>query len=129
MPTVNQLLKKCRKPKRKYCRTLNLEGSPQRRGICVKVYITKPKKPNSAERKIAKIKLSTGKFIRAAIPGQGHTLQEHAVVLVRAGRVRDIPGMHYRIIRGKLDFNYKENFDRQQRRSKFSIPATKKASK
>lgn len=127
MPTINQLLKKCRKPKRKYCRTLNLEGSPQRKGVCAKVYITKPKKPNSAERKIAKVELSTGKYIRATIPGQGHTLQEHSVVLVRAGRVRDVPGIHYRLVRGKYDFQYKETFERRQRRSKFGIPRTLKS--
>lgn len=122
MPTINQLLRKCRKPKKKYCRTLNLEGSPQRKGVCTKVYITKPKKPNSAERKIAKVELSTGKYVRATIPGQGHTLQEHSVVLVRAGRVRDVPGIHYRLVRGKYDFHFKETFERRQRRSKFGIP-------
>jgi len=125
MPTINQLLKKCRKPKKRYSRTRILGGCPQRKGICVKVYITKPKKPNSAERKIAKIKLFNGKALRASIPGQGHTLQEHAIVMVRAARVRDIPGMQYKLIRGKYDFHFKESFERKQRRSKFSIPKSK----
>lgn len=122
MPTLNQLLHTPRRRSKRYCRTLNLVGSPQKKGICVRVYTTKPKKPNSAIRKIAKIKFSNGLYVRAAIPGQGHNLQEHSVVMVRGGRVRDIPGIHYKLIRGKYDFLFKENFDRFKRRSKFSIP-------
>lgn len=120
--TFNQLVRKGRGKRKKYCRTLNLQGCPQRVGTCLKVYTTKPKKPNSAIRKIAKIRLSNGLRIRAAIPGQGHNLQNHAMVMVRAGRVRDIPGIHYKIIRGKYDFPYREAFNRSQRRSKFGIP-------
>ena len=87
------------------------------------MYTTKPKKPNSAIRKIAKLKLSTGKNIIAYIPGQGHNLQEHSVVLIRGGRVKDLPGVHYHIIRGKLDFIARESFQRNKRRSKFGIIA------
>jgi len=123
MPTLNQLLRNPRTPKKKYCRTLNLENCPFKKGVAVKIYNEmKPKKPNSAKRKIAKVKLSNGKYIRASIPGQGHNLQEHSVVLARAGRVRDIPGVHYKLIRGKYDFNFKETLIRRKRRSKFSTP-------
>ena len=103
MPTFNQLIKEGRKKKRRRNRVAALEGNPQKKGICTKVYTTKPKKPNSAIRKIAKIRLSNGKFIIGYIPGQGHNLQEHSVVLIRGGRVKDLPGVKFKVIRGKFD--------------------------
>jgi small subunit ribosomal protein S12 len=102
------------------CKSPRLERCPQRRGTCVKVYTVKPKKPNSAIRKIAKLRLSTKRFIIAYIPGQGHSLQQFSTVLVRGGRVPDLPGVRYHIVRGKYDFTSSENFDRRSRRSKFS---------
>ena len=110
MATINQVLKKCRKikHKRKF-RLLALEGCPQKRGVCIKVKTTKPKKPNSAIRKIAKVRLSNNKIITAYIPGQGHNLQEHSVVIVRGGRTPDVPGLKYKLVRGKLDFSYVEH--------------------
>lgn len=104
-----------------------LEEAPQKKGVCIKVYTTKPKKPNSAIRKIAKVFLSTKKYVTAYIPGQGHNLQQHSVVLIRGGRVPDLPGVRYHIIRGKYDFIGKETFDRSARRSKFSIRSPKKS--
>ena len=103
MPTINQLIKKSRVKPVARNKVPALEKQPLKRGVCVKVYTTTPKKPNSALRKIAKIKLSTGKMIHAQIPGEGHTLQEHGIVLVRGGRTRDLPGVKYRCIRGKYD--------------------------
>ena len=122
MPTINQLFKGIRSRKIKKCRTTALQGNPQKRGVCVKVYTTKPKKPNSAIRKIAKLRLVNGRYIIAYIPGQGHNLQKFSVVLVRGGRVRDLPGVRYKMIRGKLDLNRKESFVRNNSRSKYSIP-------
>ena len=122
MPTINQLLKQIRKKKIKKCKTVALGGKPQRRGICVKVYTTKPKKPNSAIRKVAKIKLVGGKFVIAYIPGQGHSLQKFSAVLIKGGRVRDLPGVKYRIIRGKLDLAWRETFIRKNGRSLYGIP-------
>lgn len=103
MPTLNQLIKNGRKNKKRRNRVAALEGQPQKKGVCTKVYTTKPKKPNSAIRKVAKVRLSTGKYIISYIPGEGHNLQEHSVVLVRGGRVKDLPGVKFKIIRGKFD--------------------------
>ena len=103
MPTINQLVRKNRKSASKKSKSLALNASPQRRGVCVRVYTVTPKKPNSALRKVARVKLTTGKEISAYIPGEGHNLQEHSVVLVRGGRVKDLPGVKYHIVRGALD--------------------------
>jgi len=105
MPTINQLLsKKSRKKKLFKSRTSALEKNPQKKGVCVKVFVRTPKKPNSALRKVAKIKLSTGKKLEAYIPGEGHKLQQYSVVLMKGGRTPDLPGVKYRLIRGKYDF-------------------------
>lgn len=106
MPTIHQLLRKPRKNQLVKNKSLALECCPQKKGICVRVYTTKPKKPNSAERKIAKVRLSTGKFVIGYIPGEGHNLQEHSVVLIRGGRVKDLPGVRYHFIRGGYDLNF-----------------------
>jgi small subunit ribosomal protein S12 len=103
MATLNQVIKKCRKTKTKMSKSPALEGCYQRKGVCNKVYTTKPKKPNSAVRKVARVKLTNGKVITAYIPGEGHNLQEHSVVLVRGGRVPDLPGVRYHLVRGALD--------------------------
>ena len=103
MPTINQLIKKKRiKPKARD-RVPALEKSPQKRGVCLKVYTTTPKKPNSALRKVARVRLSNGHEVTSYIPGEGHNLQEHSVVLIRGGRVKDLPGVRYHILRGNLD--------------------------
>lgn len=102
-----------------------LEGSPQRKGVCTKVYITKPKKPNSAKRQVAKILLSTKRYTVGYIPGSGHSLQQHSVVMIRGGRVPDLPGVKYHIVRNKYDFTTPEKFLRKSRRSKFSIKKLK----
>jgi small subunit ribosomal protein S12 len=103
MPTMNQLIKKPRKPPRKFSKAPVLDKCPQRRGVCLQVKTMTPKKPNSAMRKIARVRLSNGKEVTVYIPGEGHTLQEHSIVLVRGGRVRDLPGVRYHIVRGALD--------------------------
>jgi small subunit ribosomal protein S12 len=103
MPTFNQLYNKPRITKRKKVRTRALKGNPQRKGICVKVFVQTPRKPNSAKRKVARVRLSTKRFITGYIPGEGHALQQHSAVLVRGGRVRDLPGINYHFIRGKFD--------------------------
>jgi small subunit ribosomal protein S12 len=103
MPTINQLVKSRRRPKRKFSKSPVLEKCPQKRGVCLIVRTMTPKKPNSALRKIARVRLSNGKEVTVYIPGEGHTLQEHSIVLVRGGRVRDLPGVRYHIIRGTLD--------------------------
>ena len=122
MVTITQSLRpNFRVRKSRYNPSSVLQGRPHLRGVCLKVYTTKPKKPNSAIRKVAKLKLSTGKNIIAYIPGQGHNLQEHSVVLIRGGRVKDLPGVHYHIVRGKYDFVARESFQRSKRRSKFGI--------
>ena len=127
MATLNQLVKKtARIIKKRRNRVLALKSCPQKRGVCVKVNIIKPKKPNSAQRKIARIKLSNKNFVTAYIPGQGHNLQEFSSVLIRAGRVRDLPGVRYKIVRGRYDFTAKERFSRGKRRSKFSVKSSKK---
>src|SRR5690606_20979737 len=103
VPTINQLVRKGRQSKVVKTNTPALKGSPQRRGVCTRVYTTTPKKPNSALRKVARIKLSSGTEVTAYIPGEGHNLQEHSIVLVRGGRVKDLPGVRYKVIRGSLD--------------------------
>jgi len=103
MPTINQLVKKGRRPKRKFSKSPVLERCPQKRGVCLQVKTMTPKKPNSALRKITRVRLSNGKEVTVYIPGEGHTLQEHSIVLVRGGRVRDLPGVRYQVVRGSLD--------------------------
>ena len=103
MPTIQQLVRKGRQDKVEKNKTPALKGSPQRRGVCTRVYTTTPKKPNSALRKVARVRLTSGIEVTAYIPGEGHNLQEHSIVLVRGGRVRDLPGVRYKIVRGALD--------------------------
>ena len=103
MPTVNQLIRKSRKKIVKKSASRALENSPQKRGVCTRVYTTTPKKPNSALRKVARVKLTNGFEVTSYIPGEGHNLQEHSVVLIRGGRVKDLPGVRYHIVRGSLD--------------------------
>jgi small subunit ribosomal protein S12 len=117
MPTINQLVRKGRTKIQKKTSTPALGNSPQRRGVCVRVYTTTPKKPNSALRKVARVRLTTGYEVTSYIPGVGHNLQEHSVVLVRGGRVKDLPGVRYHIIRGTLDAVGVQ--DRKQGRSKY----------
>jgi len=117
MPTVNQLVRKGRVKIQKKTSTPALAGSPQRRGVCVRVYTSTPKKPNSALRKVARVRLASGYEVTSYIPGVGHNLQEHSVVLVRGGRVKDLPGVRYHIIRGTLDAVGVQ--DRKQGRSKY----------
>ncbi len=117
MPTINQLIRKGRKRKKGKKRTPALKGSPLRRGVCIRVYTTTPKKPNSALRKVARVRLTTGAEVTAYIPGIGHNLQEHSVVLVRGGRVKDLPGVRYHIVRGAFDTLGVDG--RQQSRSKY----------
>ncbi len=117
MPTINQLVRKGRKRIKKKTNTPALKGSPQKRGVCTRVYTSTPKKPNSALRKVARVRLTTGAEVTAYIPGVGHNLQEHSVVLVRGGRVKDLPGVRYHIVRGTLDTLGVE--DRRQSRSKY----------
>lgn len=100
MPTINQLVKNARRTQKRKCRTPALEGCPQKRGVCTRVYIVNPKKPNSANRKVCRVKLSNGMEVTAYIPGIDHNLQEHSVVLIRGGRVKDLPGVRYHVIRG-----------------------------
>ena len=119
--SVKKILRGERKPKNRLYKAPALEGSPQKKGVCRKVYTVKPKKPNSATRKVAKVQLSTKRAIILAVPGQGHTLQEYSVVMVRGCRVRDLPGVHYKAMRGKYDFTMPETFKRKSRRSKFGI--------
>jgi small subunit ribosomal protein S12 len=120
MPTFKQLTRGIRKTKKFRTKVPAFLGAPCKRGVCVRVAIVKPKKPNSAQRKIAKVRLCNKKFIIAYIPGVGHNLQQHSAVLVRGGRVPDLPGVRYHIIRGKLDFTSKELFMRKNRRSKYA---------
>jgi small subunit ribosomal protein S12 len=103
MPTINQLIRKEREPRRGRNKVPALQGCPQKRGVCTRVYTTTPKKPNSALRKVAKVRLTNGYEVVSYIPGEGHNLQEHSVVLIRGGRVKDLPGVRYHIIRGVLD--------------------------
>ena len=117
MPTVNQLARKGRRDKIAKVKTAALKGSPQRRGVCTRVYTTTPKKPNSALRKVARVRLTSAVEVTAYIPGEGHNLQEHSMVLVRGGRVKDLPGVRYKIIRGSLDTQGVK--DRKQARSRY----------
>lgn len=123
MPTINQLVRKGRKRSKKKSNTPALKGAPQRRGVCTRVYTSTPKKPNSALRKVAKVRLTSGIEVTAYIPGIGHNLQEHSVVLVRGGRVKDLPGVRYHIVRGSLDTLGVE--DRKQSRSKYGAKRPK----
>ena len=123
MPTINQLVRKGRRDKITKVKTAALKGSPQRRGVCTRVYTTTPKKPNSALRKVARVKLTTGVEVTAYIPGEGHNLQEHSMVLVRGGRVKDLPGVRYKIIRGSLDTQGVKA--RKQARSKYGAKKEK----
>ena len=117
MPTINQIIRKGRKRSKSKGVMPGLKGSPQRRGVCTRVYTSTPKKPNSALRKVARVRLTSGVEVTAYIPGEGHNLQEHSIVLVRGGRVKDLPGIRYHIIRGTLDASGVE--DRKQGRSKY----------
>jgi small subunit ribosomal protein S12 len=117
MPTIQQLVRHGRGQKRSKTRTPALKGSPQRRGVCTRVYTSTPKKPNSALRKVARVRLTSGAEVTAYIPGIGHNLQEHSIVLVRGGRVKDLPGVRYKIIRAALDTAGVR--DRKQARSKY----------
>jgi small subunit ribosomal protein S12 len=117
VPTIQQLVRKGRADKVDKTKTPALKGSPQRRGVCTRVYTTTPKKPNSALRKVARVRLSSGIEVTAYIPGVGHNLQEHSIVLVRGGRVKDLPGVRYKIIRGALDTQGVKN--RKQARSRY----------
>ena len=123
MPTINQLIRKGRKRKISKSNTPALKGAPQKRGVCTRVYTSTPKKPNSALRKVARVRLTTGIEVTAYIPGIGHNLQEHSVVLVRGGRVKDLPGVRYHIVRGTLDTLGVE--DRKQGRSKYGTKRPK----
>ena len=124
MPTINQLVRKERKKVIKKSKSPALESCPQRRGVCTRVYTTTPKKPNSAMRKVARVRLTNGKEVNAYIPGEGHNLQEHSIVLIRGGRVKDLPGVRYHIIRGTLDTSGVS--DRRQSRSKYGVKRPKK---
>lgn len=123
MPTVQQLVRRGRRRKAKKTKSPDLLGCPQRRGVCIRVFTKTPKKPNSALRKVARVRLTNGREVNAYIPGIGHTLQEHSVVLVRGGRVPDLPGVRYHIVRGTLDSASVEN--RNQGRSKYGAKKPK----
>ena len=123
MPTINQLVRKSREKVSKRNKVPALKSCPQKRGVCLRVYTTTPKKPNSALRKVARVKLTNGQEVTAYIPGEGHNLQEHSVVLIRGGRVKDLPGVRYHIIRGTLDTQGLEK--RRQRRSKYGAKKPK----
>jgi small subunit ribosomal protein S12 len=123
MPTINQLVRKGRTSVRKRNKVPALEKSPQKRGVCTRVYTTTPKKPNSALRKVARVKLTNGQEVSAYIPGEGHNLQEHSVVLIRGGRVKDLPGVRYHILRGTLDTQGVSS--RKQRRSLYGAKRPK----
>ncbi|MFK7848771.1 MAG: 30S ribosomal protein S12 [Rhodothermales bacterium] len=124
MPTIQQLVRKGRLSKVKKTKSPALMDCPQRRGVCTRVYTTTPKKPNSALRKVAKVRLTNGFEVIAYIPGEGHNLQEHSIVLVRGGRVKDLPGVKYHIVRGALDTSGVD--DRRQSRSKYGAKRPKK---
>ena len=121
MPTIQQLVRKGRRDKVAKVKTAALKGSPQRRGVCTRVYTTTPKKPNSALRKVARVKLTSQVEVTAYIPGEGHNLQEHSVVLVRGGRVKDLPGVRYKVVRGTLDAAGVS--DRKKARSQYGVKA------
>jgi len=117
MPTINQLIRKGRRKPNKKAKTPALQGAPQKRGVCVRVYTSTPKKPNSALRKVARVRLTNGIEVTSYIPGMGHNLQEHSVVLIRGGRVKDLPGVRYHVVRGTMDTTGVD--DRRQGRSKY----------
>ena len=123
MPTINQLVRKGRKVQKKRNKVPALSACPQKRGVCTRVYTTTPKKPNSALRKVARVKLSNGFEVTSYIPGEGHNLQEHSVVMIRGGRVKDLPGVRYHVLRGILDTEGVKN--RKQRRSKYGAKRPK----
>ena len=123
MPTTNQLVRKGRQTPQSKTKTPALRGAPQKRGVCTRVYTTTPKKPNSALRKVAKVRLTNGHEVIGYIPGEGHNLQEHSVVMIRGGRVKDLPGVRYHILRGVLDTQGVKN--RKQRRSKYGAKRPK----
>ncbi len=123
MPTINQLVRRGREVVTSKNKAPALEACPQKRGVCTRVYTTTPKKPNSALRKVARVRLSNGIEVTAYIPGEGHNLQEHSIVLIRGGRVKDLPGVRYHIIRGTLDTSGVE--DRKQGRSKYGTKKPK----
>ena len=123
MPTINQLIRKTRKAPTKKSKSRDLDSCPQRRGVCLNVRTSTPKKPNSALRKIARVRLSNGKEVTAYIPGEGHNLQEHSIVLIRGGRVRDLPGVRYHVIRGSRDTLGVDT--RKQGRSKYGAKHAK----
>ena len=123
MPTIQQLVRKGRQDKTAVTKTAALKGSPQRRGVCTRGYTTTPKKPNSALRKVARVRLSSGIEVSAYIPGEGHNLQEHSMVLVRGGRVKDLPGVRYKIVRGALDTQGVKG--RKQARSRYGAKKEK----
>ena len=123
MPTINQLIRKPRKAPVTRNKVPAMEQCPQKRGVCTRVYTTTPKKPNSALRKVARVRLTNGFEVTTYIPGEGHNLQEHSVVMIRGGRVKDLPGVRYHIIRGTLDTQGVE--DRRQRRSKYGAKRPK----
>ena len=125
MPTISQLIRHRRQLKIKRSKSPALTSCPQRRGVCTRVYTTTPKKPNSALRKVARVKLTSGMEVTAYIPGEGHNLQEHSIVMIRGGRIKDLPGVRYHIIRGTLDTQGVQN--RKQARSKYGTKKPKKA--
>ena len=125
MPTIQQLVRKGRKKLTSQSKSMALDACPQRRGVCLRVYTTTPKKPNSAMRKVARVRMTNGKEVNAYIPGEGHNLQEHSIVLVRGGRVKDLPGVRYHIVRGALDSAGVDG--RLQGRSKYGAKRPKKA--
>ena len=124
MPTISQLIRKPRQPKTYREKARHLQASPQKRGVCTRVYTTTPKKPNSALRKVAKVRLTNGFEVIGYIPGEGHNLQEHSVVMIRGGRVKDLPGVRYHTVRGTLDCAGVA--DRKQSRSKYGAKRAKK---
>ena len=123
MPTINQLVRQSRRDVEKKMKAPALKANPQKRGVCTRVYTTTPKKPNSALRKVARVKLTSQVEVTAYIPGEGHNLQEHSIVLVRGGRVKDLPGVRYKIIRGSLDTQGVKN--RKQARSRYGAKKEK----
>ena len=123
MPTIQQLVRKGRTALESTSKSPALDSCPQRRGVCVRVYTTTPKKPNSAMRKVARVRLTNGKEVNSYIPGEGHNLQEHSIVLIRGGRVRDLPGVRYKIIRGTLDCAAVQN--RKRARSRYGAKRPK----
>ena len=125
MPTIQQLIRKPRQPRVKRSKSTHLEACPQKRGVCTRVYTTTPKKPNSALRKVAKVRLTNGFEVISYIPGEGHNLQEHSVVLIRGGRVKDLPGVRYHIIRGARNTDTAGVDSRRQGRSKYGAKRPK----